>query len=405
MEAMALDEAASLSKPLLASINGQTGQDFDYQDKYAPNGKIGWLYTSSDRKGLMFHMDGPEIARIDYWKHIRLDPKGYPVKADRSIYAVDASDGDIIHAVQRAVSGGVSEADGDSGSHSLPPVKDGEPASYGNTQEETKNKGIEMENSKREVTPEFLKKLLKDKLQGMKDGDFDGLLIYGDKGVGKTFPVKKFLKDNGIKYRKFSGTITKAGLFMALWENRHPSIWMLFDDIDSVFQDADCRNMIKAALDTARDEREITYKTKNVSFDASGMTDAQMEQAVKASGGKKFPDTFLYQGKIIFISNLRTDQIEPAILSRTQKVNYELTTAQIWDLTASMMMEFEIARNPPQKIRAYVLELMKKNWKLREKPDFRVYMAACATFMRVYQDTHSLDEASNMVLYEIGGLS
>jgi len=220
-----------------------------------------------------------------------------------------------------------------------------------------------------------------------------------------TFPVKKFLKEHNIKFRKYSGTITTAGLFMALWENRQKNKWLLFDDIDSVFKDEASRNLLKAALDSARDERVISYKSKTGSFNAEGMSDAEMEKAVKDSGGRKYPDQFLYQGKIIFISNLETSQIEAAILSRTQKVNYCLTTAQIWDLTESMMNSFEIARNPPPSVRKYVLELMKANWKLQEKPSFRVYMSACATFMRVYKNTGSNSEATNMVLYEIGGLS
>jgi len=536
-------ESAAVPDSLLSSINKAAGQDFEYQDKFSPGGKTGLLYTSLDRKGLMFHLEGGRTSRIDYWNHIRIDSKGYPETPDASIMVSGAeSEESVAKAVARAAGAKISEA-GEEGSLSLPAVVNGKPVNYGTTPEEADGKSIERENEKREVTPEFLKEILQDKLAGMLHGDFDGLLIHGDAGVGKparnsckiktpsgwtthgeikvgneiitpdgsvavvsdvfpqgvinlyrvflanganvdvgiehlwqvfingipliattkdiieqmktkdcfipvygekgnslskiasieqaedgeatciqvdsqdhlyitdcniithnTFPVKKFLKEHNIKYRKFSGTITTAGLFMALWENRHKDKWLFFDDIDSVFGDEACRNMLKAALDTARDEREITYKTKNNSFDASGMTDEQMEKAVADSGGRKYPDKFLFQGKIIFISNLKTSQIEAAILSRTQKVNYELTHAQIWDLTDSMIEDFEIARNPPTIARKLVLELMKQNWKLKEKPNFRVFMSACATYMRVFQATKSDKKAADMVLYEIGGL-
>lgn len=422
---MALNEAVSSGAFALAvQINKASGQDFRQQAKFAPNGNIGLLYCSSDRKGLQFHMSGDSVEKIDYWKHVKFGSDGYPSTPDKTIKAAGFGGEELAKAVQSLI-GGISEADENGGeenpeapvqpeSSGGPPIGAGEQSSYGTTQEESKAKAIESENSQREVEPEFLKEMIQTKLRMMRANAFDGLLIFGDPGIGKTFPVEKFLKDNNIKFEPFSGSITLAGLFMALWENRKPHQWLFFDDIDSVFSDESKRNLLKAALGSARNTRYISYKTRTASFSSVGMSDEQMEKAVADSGNKKYPDKFLYRGKIIFISNLKSSQIEPAILSRTNKVNYELTPAQIWDLTESLLDKFDIEfqKDPnkkettkvPLELRKLVLEMMKKKWKLKEKPNFRVFMTCCLTFAFVFNESGDANKAAELAMVEIGGM-
>jgi hypothetical protein len=110
---------------------------------------------------------------------------------------------------------------------------------------------------------------------------------------------------------------------MILYENRNRLI--VFDDADSVFKDDVSRNLLKAALDSYA-KRTISWKSK-LTFDPSGMTDSQVEEIVKSDN--IYPSEFDFTGRIIFISNIPSSKMEPAILSRSFVIDITLKAQDV----------------------------------------------------------------------------
>lgn len=122
-------------------------------------------------------------------------------------------------------------------------------------------------------------------------GGINALIISGAAGVGKTYKFENTLRDaeesgeietlNHIK-----GKCTKLALYETLYNNRGADQVTMIDDCDSIFQDEDCMNILKAALDTS-EERMVSYNS----------TAKYLEE-------KDIPQRFLFEGRIVFITNL-----------------------------------------------------------------------------------------------------
>lgn len=132
------------------------------------------------------------------------------------------------------------------------------------------------------------------------------LIVSGAAGVGKTFDTERVL--NGLEGEldlnivKLSGRCTAAALYLTMHENRYDNSVIVLDDIDSVFEDEDALNILKAALDTG-DKRVVSWATGT----GTRMVDADGEQ-LEAS--------FEFEGSVIFLSNLDFD----AIIRRGSKI-------------------------------------------------------------------------------------
>ncbi len=166
-------------------------------------------------------------------------------------------------------------------------------------------------------------------------GKSNSLIITGDAGVGKTQTVTETLASFGMRspnaYVKVTGDISTAGLYEIMFLNRHKLL--IFDDCDSVFKDAESVNMLKGALDTY-DKREISNMKKTY-YDSLDMTDLdmqiKMEQELQAGKTPSMPKQFVFDGKIIFISNIPGEKFDKAILSRSLHVDVKLTKQELLD--------------------------------------------------------------------------
>jgi hypothetical protein len=85
---------------------------------------------------------------------------------------------------------------------------------------------------------------------------------------------------------KIGGYVTPINLYKALYRNRFENSLLVFDDCDSVLEDAKSINLLKHALDTTP-VRHVSYYS-----DAQSLTDDDI------------PQTFEFQGTIIVISNI-----------------------------------------------------------------------------------------------------
>lgn len=160
-------------------------------------------------------------------------------------------------------------------------------------------------------------------------GGHRSMLVVGNGGTGKTYTILDVLKEQGLSpmeidendlaeigdadlsnvYLKISGSISPMGLYRLLYENQNRVI--LFDDCDSVLTNTNSVNFLKAALDTTGDN-EICWSSPMVQREG-------------------LPTSFIFKGKVIFISNKTKRQIPQPLLSRSLVIDMEMSSRDILD--------------------------------------------------------------------------
>lgn len=155
-------------------------------------------------------------------------------------------------------------------------------------------------------------------------GEQASVVICGPGGLGKSHTVSQALADNGMvdmtvldeftvgtkinskkSYRIIKGYSTPKGLYRTLFENRDGVV--VFDDCDSVLKDPVSLNLLKGALDS--------YSKRIISWRADIRDD-------------DLPTSFEFKGRVVFISNLGSDKIDQAIISRSMAVDLSMTKDQ-----------------------------------------------------------------------------
>jgi hypothetical protein len=162
-----------------------------------------------------------------------------------------------------------------------------------------------------------------DMVKMLSSGEQASVVVTGPGGLGKSFTVTQALKDCGFKdhsvldeyevgakvsprsFVTIKGYSTPKGLYRTLYENKDSVI--VFDDCDSVLKDPVSLNLLKAALDS--------YSRRIISWRA----DIRDED---------LPTSFEFKGRVVFISNLSSTQLDQAIISRSMAVDLSMTTAQ-----------------------------------------------------------------------------
>lgn len=159
--------------------------------------------------------------------------------------------------------------------------------------------------------------------KGTAMGAIRSCIIAGAGGVGKTYTVENILdaakESHGITVKIVRGKITPINLYMLLYENRASNAVVVLDDADGIFAEEDGVNLLKAALDTSA-VRQISWMSQSA-----------------ALTGNDIPDTFQYEGSMIFISNMNFQaiidagkmKIAPhlqALLTRTLYLDLKLHT-------------------------------------------------------------------------------
>ena len=171
--------------------------------------------------------------------------------------------------------------------------------------------GVVVQKDSQEVsqeTDEEVMKRIRDRFEILHDmtraattGDIRAMIVSGPPGVGKSFGVEQeveratlFDQMSGKKLRAevIKGSITPVALYCTLFKYSDPNSMIVFDDCDSVFFDDVSLNLLKAALDSGK-KRKISW-----------LADSRM---LRAEG---VPESFNFQGSIVFITNLKFDQVK-----------------------------------------------------------------------------------------------
>lgn len=159
-------------------------------------------------------------------------------------------------------------------------------------------------------------------------GDVRSVIVSGPPGVGKSYGVEQevekavlFDKVAGKKLRAevVKGSTTAIGLYCTLYKYSDPNSMLVFDDCDSLFHDPISLNLLKGALDSGK-KRKISW-----------LSDSHM---LRREG---VPDSFNFQGSIIFITNIKFSDIR----SKTLKDHLEALESRCHyiDLTLDTMRD------------------------------------------------------------------
>lgn len=159
-------------------------------------------------------------------------------------------------------------------------------------------------------------------------GDIRAMIVSGPPGVGKSYGVEKevekaclFDQLSGKKLRAevVKGSATALGLYCTLYKYSDPNCVLVFDDCDSILLDDVALNLLKGALDSGK-KRKISW-----------LSDSHM---LRREG---VPDSFDFKGSVIFITNLKFDQM------KSQKLRDHLDALQsrchYLDLTLDSMRD------------------------------------------------------------------
>ena len=151
-------------------------------------------------------------------------------------------------------------------------------------------------------------------------GDQASVIICGPGGLGKSHTVMTALKERGFaditlsedeasnskkSYTVVKGYSTAKGLYRALFENRDGVL--VFDDCDSVLKDPVSVSLLKSALDS--------YSRRIITWRADFKDD-------------ELPNSFLFKGRVVFISNMSSQAMDQAIITRSLCVDLSMTTEQ-----------------------------------------------------------------------------
>ncbi len=155
-------------------------------------------------------------------------------------------------------------------------------------------------------------------------GDQASVVVSGPGGLGKSHTVTAALQAAGLtdvtvldefqvgsvidtanSYRIIKGYSTPKGLYRTLYENKDGVV--VFDDCDSVLKDPVSLNLLKAALDSY-DRRIISWR--------ADMRDEEL------------PQSFEFKGRVIFISNMPSEALDQAIITRSMAVDLSMTSQQ-----------------------------------------------------------------------------
>jgi hypothetical protein len=182
------------------------------------------------------------------------------------------------------------------------------------------------------------------------------LIITGRGGVGKTHTVIQTMKEFDIEkeeeYVVIKGASTPLSMYKALYFNNGKIV--IFDDCDSIFKDADGVNILKAALDSY-EEREISWLSKST-YDPN--TESPTES-------RPVPNRFVFEGQMIFISNLRMNQIDNAVRTRSYTIEINVTENELFDIMEKNLVN--ILPNVDMTTKKEVFDFIKSEYKSTEE--------------------------------------
>ena len=170
--------------------------------------------------------------------------------------------------------------------------------------------------------------ILTDMTKAAISGEIRAIIVSGPPGVGKSFSVEREvekatlldqLAGKRLRAEVVKGSATPIGLYQTLYKYSDTNCMVVFDDCDSILLDDVSLNLLKGALDSGK-KRKISWLSESSTLRREGI-----------------PDSFEFKGSVIFITNLKFDQM------KSQKLRDHLDALQsrchYLDLTLDTMRD------------------------------------------------------------------
>lgn len=230
-----------------------------------------------------------------------------------------------------------------------------------------------MENDRERLTYEQQLSDLEDLIRLTVSGSSNALFVAGRGGIGKTTTVEKVLnelgKTDGDGYFLNAGSATAAGLYRLFAKYRDTII--LFDDSDSALADQEARNLLKGATDTKRVRKLVWSKAgKNIvdPKDFDDDIDEILDQDL-------LPAYFEFTGRVIFISNLKIDKLDPdgALRTRAFMISIDPTDVEVYDFMGKIVGNMKIEGDLELSIddRQHVVDLLRNSKNSKQTANLR----------------------------------
>ena len=170
--------------------------------------------------------------------------------------------------------------------------------------------------------------ILHDMTKAAVSGEIRAMIVSGPPGVGKSFGVEQEIEKaclfdqvagKRLRAEVVKGSATPIGLYQTLYKYSDSNCVVVFDDCDSILLDDVSLNLLKGALDSGK-KRKISWLSESSTLRREGI-----------------PDSFNFNGSVIFITNLKFDAM------KSQKLRDHLDALQsrchYLDLTLDTMRD------------------------------------------------------------------
>jgi len=170
--------------------------------------------------------------------------------------------------------------------------------------------------------------ILDEMSQAAVDGNIRAMIVSGPPGVGKSYGVERIVEKaclfdqvagKRLRAEVVKGSATALGLYSTLYKYSDDNCVLVFDDCDSILLDDVSLNLLKGALDSGK-KRKISWLSDSNLLRREGI-----------------PDSFNFNGSVIFITNLKFDTM------KSQKLRDHLEALQsrchYLDLTLDTMRD------------------------------------------------------------------
>ena len=161
------------------------------------------------------------------------------------------------------------------------------------------------------------------------------LILCGAPGVGKTYRVKKQLKEAGYTEGNnlciVKGKCTARRLYLALYEFRNKGDIILIDDADSLVgpkADENCINILKAALDS-----DNSPEGRLVTYGVAGK--------ISDDDGNEVPKKCYVKSGCIVITNYHTGALDTALRNRSFIQDIDFTNKEVLSIINKLLPNIE----------------------------------------------------------------
>lgn len=256
---------------------------------------------------------------------------------------------------------------------------------------DSKSQKQEEEFNKKREDPEVVFKKMTHYINLVLKGVNNSVILCGAPGVGKTFRVKRALKQNGYvegeNLYTIKGKCSPPMLYARLYSYRHKGEVIVIDDADALVgpnAPEDVINILKSALDTTSDDegRLVAYSTKAKIYDEDG---------------NEVPSRMYFNGACIIITNWNAGALDTALRGRSFVQDINFTVEDILLMVKRLMPDMlndVVSMENKQRAYDYLEQLAKEGANM--EISFRTF-GLCAKLFESIPSDESIEIIQDMI--------